>query len=370
MGPLYVRSEKPAGEANCKIYSDKTVPSPLDPARACLATTAPQHAGPRMIHSFIFSEGKLVGRDLELEALRLIHGDKGLIVWVDLDNPTDEEIKAVLENLFQFHPLAIEDCVTPSPVPKVEDYESYLFMVTHAVDYTRQDKFASTELDLFLGKEFLVTFHRAPLRSVASLIERLAKNVGPGPRGADRLAHSLLDLMVDNYTPMMMELHGELEEIEEVVLSKTSSKEFVSDLLQVRTDFTRLRHIIRPQREIIERLARGDSKMIRTTLLPYYRDLRDNLVRLEETAISYHERLMMAFDIYLNKAAFEANEGIKFLTALTAITIPVMIVGTWYGMNFENMRELSSPHGYKIALGVTLFFTVLTAIYLKRRKWF
>ena len=323
-----------------------------------------------MIHSFIFSEGKLVGRDLELEALRLVHGDKGLIIWVDLDNPTDDEIKAVLEGLFQFHPLAIEDCVTPSPLPKIEDYDDYLFMVAHAVDYTRADKFASTELDLFLGKEFLVTFHRSHLRSVASLTERLAKNAGPGPRGPDRLAHSLLDLMVDNYTPMLTELHGELEEIEEVVLSKASSENFVSELLQVRKDFTRLRHLIRPQREIIDRLARGDSKMIRTTLLPYFRDLRDNLARIEETAIGYHERLMMAFDIYLNKAAFEANEGIKFLTALTAITLPMVMVGGWYGMNFDHMPELRSPHGYLYAGIFTLVTTALMAIYLKKKKWF
>ncbi|MFZ5494230.1 MAG: magnesium/cobalt transporter CorA [Verrucomicrobiota bacterium] len=323
-----------------------------------------------MIHSFIFSEGKLVGRDLELEALRLVHGDKGLIVWVDLDNPTDEEAKAVLEGLFQFHPLAIEDCLTPSPLPKIEDYETYLFMVTHAVDYDRQEKFASTELDLFLGKEFLVTFHRQPLSSVTALIERLAKNAGPGPRGADRLAHSLLDLMVDNYNPMLAELHTELEEIEDIVLTRGSDKTFVSELLQVRGDFTKLRQIVRPQRDIIDRLARGDSKMIRATLLPYYRDLRDNLARLEETVTGYHERLMMAFDIYLNKAAGEANEGIKFLTALTAITIPVMVIGTWYGMNFEHMRELQSPHGYQIAAGTTIFLTLLTAIYLKRKKWF
>jgi magnesium transporter len=323
-----------------------------------------------MIHSFIFSEGKLVGRDLELEALRLVAADKGLIVWVDLDNPTDEETKAVLEGLFQFHPLAIEDCLTPSPLPKIEDYETYLFMVTHAVDYSREEKFASTELDLFMGKEYLVTFHRTPLRSVNALIDRLAKNVGPGPRGADRLAHSLLDLLVDNYSPMLAELHSELEEIEEQVLRKASDESLVNELLQVRGDFSKLRQILRPQREIIERLARGDSKMIRTTLLPYYRDLRDNLARLDETVISYHERLMLAFDIYLNKAAIEANEGIKFLTALTAITLPVMVIGTWYGMNFEGMPELHSKHGYLTALGVMLFFTVLTWIYLKRKKWF
>ena len=323
-----------------------------------------------MIHSFIFSEGKLVGRDLEIEALRLVRADKGLIVWVDLDQPTAEEIKAVLEGVFAFHPLAIEDCVTPSSLPKIEDYEDYLFMVTHAVDFTRQDKFASTELDLFLGKEYLVTFHTTPLRSVSALSERLAKNAGPGPRGPDRLAHSLLDLLVDNYAPMLTELHTELEEIEEIVLSKSSGEQLVSALMVVRGDFSKLRQIIRPQRDVIERLARGDSKMIRATLLPYYRDLRDNLARLEETLIGYHERLMMAFDIYLNKAAFEANEGIKFLTALTAITLPAVLVGGWYGMNFDHMPELKSPHGYLFATGFTLVSTVLMAIYLKKKKWF
>ena len=118
------------------------------PVLAAAATSGPE----RMIHSFIFSDGKLVGRDLEIEALRLLRADKGLILWVDLDNPTDEEIKTILEGVFQFHPLAIEDCVTPSSLPKIEDYEDYLFMVTHAVDFTRVSKFASTELDLFLGK--------------------------------------------------------------------------------------------------------------------------------------------------------------------------------------------------------------------------
>jgi magnesium transporter len=323
-----------------------------------------------MIHSFIFSEGKLAGRDLELEALRLVRADKGLMMWVDLDNPTDEEIKAVLEGVFQFHPLAIEDCMTPSSLPKIEDYEDYLFMVTHAVDFTRVEKFATTELDLFLGKDYLVTFHRTPLRSVAALTERLAKNAGPGPRGPDRLAHSLLDLLVDNYTPMVVELHGELEEIEEIVLSQVSDKKLVAELLQVRRDFTKLRQIVRPQREVIERLARGESKMIRSTLLPYYRDLRDNLARLEETLIGYQERLMMAFDIYLNKAAFEANEGIKFLTALTAITLPAVLVGGWYGMNFDHIPELHSPHGYLYVSVFTLVTTVLMAIYLKKKKWF
>jgi magnesium transporter len=318
-----------------------------------------------MIQSFVFSDGKLVGRDLELEALRLVRSDKGLVLWVNLAQPTPEETKAVLEGVFQFHPLAIEDCVAPSSLPKIEDYEDYLFIVMHAVDFTRAEKFATTELELFLGKDYIVTFHAKPLKSVATAIER----VGKAPvRGPDRLAHTLLDLLVDNYQPVMGELHAELEEIEETVLAQASHQKLVGELIAVRNDFSRLRAIVRPQRDVIERLARGDSKLIRTSLLPYFRDLRDNLARLDDTAAGYHERLMMAFDIYLNKAAFEANEGIKFLTAITAVTIPVMVIGTWYGMNFDNMPELR--HGYPWALGCTLVTTVLMVAYLRRKKWF
>ena len=239
-------------------------------------------------------------------------------------------------------------------------------MVTHAVDFTRTDKFATTELDLFLGKEFLVTFHRTPLRSVATALERVSKSTARGP---DRLAHTLLDHLVDNYQPVMDELQAELEELEESVLARDSSHEkLVTELLAVRADFSRLRTIVRPQRDVIDRLARGDSKFIRPILLPYFRDLRDNLARLDDTAISYHERLMMAFDIYLNTAAFEANEGIKFLTAITAVTIPIMVIGTWYGMNFESMPELKN--GYPLALGATAVTTLLMVIYLKRKRWF
>ena len=322
-----------------------------------------------MIRSFIFSDGKLVGQDLEREALRLVRADKGLLLWVDLDNPTEEEWKFVLESVFEFHPLAIEDCVAPNSLPKVEDYEDYLFIVTHAVDFKRTDKFNTTELDLFLGRDYLVTFHTSPLRSVATLIDRQLKGAAAGPRGPDRIAHTLLDLLVDHYAPVIEELRAELEELEEEVLARESAqKTLVNELLHVRGDFTKLRTIIRPQRDVIDRLARGDSKLIRPKLLPYFRDLRDNLNRLDDTASSYHERLMMAFDIYLNKAAFEANEGIKFLTAITAVTIPVMVIGTWFGMNFDAMPELK--HGYPWAVGATVVTTILMVIYLKRKKWF
>jgi len=321
-----------------------------------------------MIHSFVFSEGKPVGRDLEVEALRLVRADKGLMLWVDLDDPTDEEIKTILEGVFQFHPLEIEDCASPSSLPKIEDYDDHLFMVTHAVDFTRTEKFNTTELDLFLGKDYLVTYHRKPLRSVQTAQDRCAKANGVVARGPDRLAHTVLDLLVDNYKPVIDELRAELEELEEFVLTK-GDENLISKLLHVRTDINRLRQIVRPQRDVVSRLAHGETKHVRAIMLPYFRDLRDELLRIDETASSFADQLLISFDLYLSKSDFQANEGIKALTALTALTLPATIVGTWYGMNFEHMPELKSPYGYPTALIVTVLLTAAMWLWCKKRRW-
>ena len=320
-----------------------------------------------MIQSFIFSEGRHVGSDLEIEALRLVRADKGFILWVDLDNPTDEEIKQVLEGVFQFHPLASEDCVTDSPLPKIEDYDDYLFLVTHAVDFTRTEKFNTTEFDLFLGKDYLVTVHRKSLRSVQRVIERCLKNSGTA-RAPGRIAHLLLGTLVDNYKPVTDELRTELEEIEEAVLG-TETGVITAQLMQVRGEINLLRQIVRPQRDVVGRLARGDNKLIRSVLLPHLRGLRDNLLRIDETAANYADQLLISFDLYLSKSSFQANDGIKALTALTAISLPATVVGSWYGMNYKNMPELSWRYGYLVCALVTITLTAITWRWCKRKKW-
>ncbi len=321
-----------------------------------------------MIRSFVFSEGKVVGRDLELEALRLLRADKGLHLWVDLENPTDEEIKQILEGAFAVHPLAIEDCVSMTGLPKIEDYDDYLFIVTHAVDYTRTEKFNTNELDLFLGKEFLITFHRHALRAIDVQIDKVNRATGPIARGPDRLAHTILDLLIDLYKPLTDELRTEIEEIEARILGEKADTQ-INDLLAIRGDVAHLRQIIRPQRDLINRLAHGESKFIRALMLPYYRDLRDNLLRIEQTAASFADQLLVSFDLYLNKSASEANEGIKVLTALTAITLPPIVVGTWYGMNFRHMPGLNASWGHAVALAVTALSTAAMFLWCKRRGW-
>jgi magnesium transporter len=152
------------------------------------------------------------------------------------------------------------------------------------------------------------------------------------------------------------------------VLSPSSSS-LTNRLLQVRSEIALLRQIVRPQRDMISRLARGESKMIRTVMLPYFRDLRDHLIRFDETAASFADQLLISFDLHLNKSSFQANEGIKALTALTAISLPATIIGTWYGMNFKHMPELNTAWGYPAVLALTLVLTVVVWRWCKRRRW-
>ena len=136
-----------------------------------------------MIQSFVFNDGKLVGSNLDSDALRLVRADKGLLIWVNLFRPHAGRILLHPRGrLFSFHPLAIEDCLAESRYPKIEDYEDYLYLVMHAVAFNKEDQFRTTELDLFIGKSFLVTHHSEPLASVTATIERIQKNPAPPSR--------------------------------------------------------------------------------------------------------------------------------------------------------------------------------------------
>lgn len=322
-----------------------------------------------MIQSFVFSDGKVVASNLDTDALRLVRADKGLLIWVNLFAPTAEEATSVLEDVFSFHPLAIEDCLSVSRYPKIEDYEDYLFLVMHAVAFNKEEQFRTTELDFFIGKSFLVTHHTEPLAPVTATIERIQKNASLA-RGMDRLAHVLLDAMVDAYQPVLNDLTLEVRQLEDNVFTQTGSEmNVIGDFRARKREVSDLQQIVRPQRDVAIRMARGEFKTIRPTLLPYFRDLQSNLNRIDTTAASLSDQLYLALDVFLNKASYETNEIIKVLTLLTAITTPTLLIGTWYGMNFDTITEYHMPHAYAVASAVDLISTMLIVFWIRRKHW-
>lgn len=325
-----------------------------------------------MIRSFVFNNGSLVGQDLDVDSLKLVMFDKGLHVWIDMENVTDAEARPILEGVCNFHPLAIEDCIQPSDRPKVDEYDKYLFMVIHAVDFTRgEEEFRTTELNIFMGKDFLVTYHNDPLRSITATIDRVQKNSVAVARAPDRLAHTLLDFLVENYRPVMEELSAEIEDLERKVLS-AKSKDVLGGVLKVKNEVQTLRQIIAPQREVIARFARGEFSMVRAHLLPYYRDLYDHLMRISDSADNFRDSLTNVLQVHLNLQQTEVNKVIKVLTVMATLAMPFFLITSFYGMNFRHYpREMSDPQiAYGWILGLTAVITGVLYWFLKRKGWF
>src|SRR5262245_60706341 len=332
-----------------------------------------------MIRSYAFTtQGRLHTRDIDLFLMPTLLADTNLFLWVDLEKSTPEETKLLLEDVFHFHPLSIEDCVGVSPSPKVEEYtpkegdmfSPYIFMVIHAVDYSRTDGvFATSELNFFLGKNFLVTYHEAPMRSVQHTEERCAKGRMLIARAPDRVAHTLLDGIVENYKPALDELAVEIGELEQKVIANPSPR-MLNRIVEVKKEVLHLRQIIGPQREVLARFATGEFKLIRPHLVPYYRDVYDGLFHIGEVAQSYTDSLTGLLHIYLSMSSNQTGEVVKVLNLITIITTPLMFVGTWYGMNFDGMPELHWKYGYELAVVITAVATGITYWWFKKKKWF
>jgi len=332
-----------------------------------------------MIRSFAFTtQGRLHSRDLEIFLMPTLVADTSLFLWVDLENPTPEEAKCFLEDLFHFHPLSVEDCVTVSPSPKVEEYlpkegdqfAPYLFMVIHAVDYSRKDGvFATSELNFFLGRNFLVTYHTVPIKTIQQTEERCDKSTVHIARAPDRLAHTLLDGIVENYRPALEELSLQIAEIENQVVQE-SGVGALNKIIQIKKEVLHLRQIVGPQREVLARFARGEFKLIRAHLVPYFRDVYDSLFHISEQAQNYADSLTGILQIYLNMSSNQTSEVVKLLTMITVITTPLMMVGTWYGMNFQDLPEVKWRYGYWMAVAVTVVSTGATYWYFKKKRWF
>lgn len=321
-----------------------------------------------MIQSVVYRDSKFVADTPPPESLAALRLDPAVMLWVDLSDPTEAEIRQIMQDLFAVHPLTIEDCLHDSPLPKYEEYENYVYIVVHAVDYSRTEKFTTTELDLILGKNFLVTFHRKPIKAVQTCRERILRTPGNLVRGPDRFAHTLLDLIIENFKPALDELRTEIEFIEEAVLAR-SKEPMAQRIVAVREDLTALRQILRPERELAVALAAGRTGFFRPKLLPYMRDLSDDLVRIEEQVKSWSEQLIFVFKLFLNRSTHETNEGVRVLTGLTAVALPLMIIGSWFSMNFKHSPLLASRPAYWIAVAIAGVSTLALFIYLKRRKW-
>jgi len=324
--------------------------------------------GETMIEIFTFSKQNGLRRITDAESLPGLLKDETESVWVDLEAPTEEETQ-ILSSVFNFHPLAIEDCIGESHLPKLDDFGDYLFLVLHGA--RRGDvpgSFKTVELNFFLGKRYLVSYHQPLSRSVNRTKERCLKNSLAMSRGMDFLLYEILDGTVDNYFPILDDFDELINELEHEAV-RNPGKDILNRILSLKRDGMYLRRVTSPQREILNRLSRDPFAVISKRTAIYFRDVYDHLVRISDLADSYKDLTTGLLEAYLSVVSNRLNEIMKVLTVFTAIMMPLTVITGIYGMNFKYIPELDWAYGYHAVIGVMAAIVIVMLGIFRWKKW-
>jgi magnesium transporter len=289
--------------------------------------------------------------------------------WIDLEDPTVKEA-TILEDPFHFHPLAIEDCLSEVHHPKVDDYGPYIFVIVHGIRFDAPtDQFITRELDMFLGPNYLVTHHNGPMRSVQAARELCSKDLQTAfPRGVEFLMHQILDQMFDHYFPSLDAIEDKIQLVQ-IEVFENPTQDTLDRIFALKRDILQLRRICIPQREIVHRLSRGEFRTINAKAAVYFRDIYDNLFRIVDAALQYHDMAQSTMDAYLSSVNNRLNETMKRLTIVTAMLAPLTVITGVYGMNFEFIPELHWRFGYLWALGLMGMVSVGLIWFFRRKGW-
>jgi magnesium transporter len=292
------------------------------------------------------------------------------LVWIDMEKPTEADNRTLAE-VFRFHPLTIEDAIETRNHPKVESYGEYIFLIVHGVTIkTNSTNFVTNELDIYLGKNYLLTYHHTSFRSIEAVKTHIRAHPFACERGSDYLLHQILDRLIDDYIPVVDDFSSAIDDIEERIFKmKRGSNKILGEIMDLKRSAARLGRISTKQLDVISRLASGEFPYIDGDVLPFYRDVYDHLQRVTVLADSYRELIVGLSNIHFNVVANKTNDVVKFLTIFSAVWLPLSFIAGVYGMNFENMPELKTRNGYFMTLGVMALVGLSLLLFFWRKGW-
>lgn len=331
-----------------------------------------------MIWAYIrFGDGTISTEVDEPNLLRALRDPKA-VFWVDLDRPDDNEL-AILDDVFGFHPLAIEDTIQYNQRPKIENYNhtgdtcdsGYYYLVIHGPDVaTFKENLRTKELDLFLSERYLVTIHEEPMSSVTDARAKVSANPARIlDSGVDMLLHYILDHVVDRYVPIFDWMQEQLDELEEEAI-ENPRQDLLHEVSVKKRELLNLRRVIGPQREVIAQLSRGDVPFIREQARVYLRDVQDHLIRAVETIEIYRDLVMSIRDIYLSSVSNRTNQIMKTLTVISVIALPMTVITSFFGMNFDDIPGLHSVYAFWGVVAAMLAIVASLLLTFQRKGWF
>jgi magnesium transporter len=302
-----------------------------------------------------------------LEDLDKIITDEQTTVWVDVIDATPEEIAHVGKK-FEFHPLALEDVERGGQRPKIDQYDGYQFIVFYAIT-TEFDRCKSHEVNIFVGKHFMVSFHDSALPVVTDTAERWHSNVATlGNRGTGFLLYSLLDSLVDGYFPVIDDIAERAETLEESIILQ-GQPTLQAEILRLRRELLMIRRVVGPERDVMNILVRQDPPLYGRKEIAYFQDVYDHLLRIADSVDIYRDMLSSVLDANLSMVSYTLNVVVKRLTSYSIILMSISIIAGIYGMNFMYMPELNWQFGYPFALGLMVVIATVEVGIFRRVGW-
>ena len=299
--------------------------------------------------------------------------DRPSVTWIKVVGVHRPEVIEMIGNCFGIHPLVQEDVVHTEQRPKMEDFDDYIFIVLKMLksvdDESGDEQIRSEQLSLIVGRGFLISFQETEADVFDPVRDRIRKSKGKIRRkGADYLAYSLIDAVVDHYFLILEEVGEELEVLEEELLAGPTP-DASQKIHQMKREMIFLRKSVWPLREVISRLSRGESEIFTEPMGIYLRDVYDHTVQVIEAIETFREILSGMLEIHLSSISNRMNEVMKVLTIIATIFIPLTLVAGIYGMNFEYMPELRWQYGYPAVLVLMASAGAIMLIYFRRRRW-
>ncbi|MBS3741214.1 MAG: magnesium/cobalt transporter CorA [Candidatus Cloacimonetes bacterium] len=296
--------------------------------------------------------------------------DKSTVTWINIVGLGDLAVIRALGNKFGIHPLVLEDIVNTGQRPKLEDFENYLFIVLKMIFYKDKEGEIETEqVSLIVGSDFVISLQEKKGDVFNPLRERIRNGKGSIRKmGSDYLTYTLIDTIIDNYFIVLEKVGEKLEDMEEELVSDPST-ETLQAIHRLKREMIYLRKSVWPLREVITRLERGDSLLIKKSSHIYFRDIYDHTIQVMDAIETSREMLTGMLDIYLSSVSNRMNDVMKVLTIIATIFIPLTFIAGIYGMNFEYMPELGWRGAYFVVLFVMLVVGAGMIAYFKNKKW-
>jgi magnesium transporter len=289
-------------------------------------------------------------------------------LWVDMAAPTEDETR-LLSDVFQFHPLSVDDARSTLQFPKIEPYPGYLYLVLHGIDVKKgQTQFATRDVDFFVGRNYLVTVHDGQSRSIETLRQLCDRHSRLLDEGPIALLHRIVDSMVDNYRPVIEGIEDRIAGLEDMAYSGRES--LGRQLLKLKRELLTMRRILVPQRDAIGRLARREFSAISDEMAFRFRDVYDHVVRMTEEAVMFHDRVTGIFEVHLTAISNRLNQVMKVLTVLSTIFMPLTVLTGMWGMNIP-LPRFPGPDAAQFwwICGVMAAISIAMLALFRRKHW-